>query len=159
MRIAWHGPTPTTEEGVGYAATQLLLVDDLGFEIDCFLSTAPAEVPEVLRGRPGLRLHCLAPRWEWGRWYSRTPLPAFITGQSARMLVQRELVGEIARRHARRPYHLLYQFSQIELFGVRTRLASLPAIVLHPEVHLEGELACHRREAMLSRRCEPTAFV
>ena len=156
MRIAWHGPAPTTEEGVSYVATQLLAgLHDLGFEVDCFLSTEPDQVTDVLRGRKGLRFHCVAPRWEWGKWYSRTPLPAFITGQSARALVQRELVGEIARRHAHRPYDLLYQFSQIELFGVRTRLASLPPIVLHPEVHLAGELACHRREAMLSRRCEP----
>jgi glycosyltransferase involved in cell wall biosynthesis len=49
----------------------------------------------------------------------------------------------------------MYQFSQIELFSARHLLHRLPPVVIHPEVHAAGELAWHRREASLARRCEP----
>ena len=154
MRLAWHGPTPT-DDGVGYAATLLLgALHDAGVEIDCFLSSPGDVVPDVLRKRH-IRFTCIAPRWEWDRWYSRTPLSAFVTGQAARAAVQRLLVREIARRHVDRRYDVLYQFSQIESFGTRSIRDRLPPIVLHPEVHIAGELTWHRRESAMARACEP----
>jgi glycosyltransferase involved in cell wall biosynthesis len=60
----------------------------------------------------------------------------------------------LERRHAERPYDLIYQYSQIELGALR-RLQALAPVVLHPQVHAMGELRWTRREADLARRCEP----
>jgi glycosyltransferase involved in cell wall biosynthesis len=123
-------------------------------EVDCFLTTSLADAPTSLRDDDGIRLFCRPARWRWDRWYSRTPMTTFVTRHGARGLAQRSLMGLIAEEHQRRPYDLLYQFSQIELFGVRRRRAALPPIVLHPEVHAAGELRWHRRESALAARGE-----
>ena len=48
------------------------------------------DFPEVLREDEGVRLYCCPTHWEWQRWYSRDPLSAFITGQTARGIAQRQ---------------------------------------------------------------------
>jgi glycosyltransferase involved in cell wall biosynthesis len=111
-------------------------------------------MPAIVRDDPGVGVIHRPPRWAWDRWYSRNPLSAFATGQSARAVSQLELARLLAREHARHPYDVLYQFSQIELFGIRSRRSALPPIVLHPEVHAAGELAWHRREDHLAARGE-----
>jgi glycosyltransferase involved in cell wall biosynthesis len=155
MRVAWQGPLGAEEGGVAYAGLQLVHgLRASGVKIDCY-STVPAdEVPSALREDDGIRFVCRPPRWKWDRWYSRTPMRAFITRQAARGLAQRRLMQLIAEEHARRPYDLLYQFSNIELFGVRRLQGALPPIVVHPEVHAAGELAWHRREDTLAARGE-----
>jgi glycosyltransferase involved in cell wall biosynthesis len=60
----------------------------------------------------------------------------------------------VAEEHARRPYDVLYQFSNIELFAARRLNGALPPIVVHPEVHAAGELVWHRREDTLAARAE-----
>ena len=155
MRVAWQGPLGAEEGGVAYAGLQLVQgLRDIGVEVDCYMTADVADVPAALRRTDGVRLLCRPTRWEWDRWYSRTPLSAFVTGQAARGLAQRVLSQLVADEHARRPYDVLYQFSQIELFGVRSLKRALPPIVVHPEVHAAGELAWHRREAKLAARCE-----
>lgn len=69
-------------------------------------------------------------------------------------MVQQRLVRLLAEEHARRPSDVVYQFSQIELFGIRPLLSALPPIVVHPEVHAAGELAWHSRERRLAARGE-----
>jgi glycosyltransferase involved in cell wall biosynthesis len=49
---------------------------------------------------------------------------------------------------------VIYQFSQIELFGIRPLPSALPPIVVHPEVHAAGELASHWRERLVAARGE-----
>lgn len=160
MRIAWMGPTPTLDGGAAYAATQLLLgFSEVGIDVDCFVDGTPAVIPEVLRDAPGVHFFTTRPsRWQWGRWYSRTPLAQFISGQSSRALTQLRLIKLMRAAHARRPYDFLYRFSQIEMFGVRRHLATLPPIVLHPSVHVAGELRWHRSEASLGRTCQPDSW-
>jgi glycosyltransferase involved in cell wall biosynthesis len=53
----------------------------------------------------------------------------------------------------RDPYDLIYQFSHVEVFGLRGR--DVPPLIVHPETHAAGELRWLKREHTLSRRCEP----
>jgi glycosyltransferase involved in cell wall biosynthesis len=159
MRIAWLGPAPCEETGPCYTTTQL--VPELvkaGIEVDCFIAAPASSIPPRLTGIDGLSFFCLPPRWQWNRWYSRTPLMKFVSGQAARARAHVRLAALVAERHADRPYDLLYQYSQIELFGVRRLRRRLPPIVIHPTVHIGGELRWHRREARLARSCEPRAW-
>jgi glycosyltransferase involved in cell wall biosynthesis len=158
VRIAWIGPTPTTDGGVAYVATQLIgELARAGATVDCFLGATADEIPESLREVPGLRFVLRPTAWQWGRWYNRTPLLAFASGALFRLRAQWALAQSIAERHAAAPYDVLYQFSQSELGGLRALRGVLPPIVLHPETHAAGELAWHKREAHLARRAEPVA--
>ncbi len=154
-RIAWQGPVSADGGGVSYVGLQLVQgLRRRGVAVDCYMTGNGEDFPEVLREDEGVRLHCCPTHWEWQRWYSRDPLSAFITGQTARGIVQRRVARMMAEQHAREPYDLLYQYSQIELFGIRARRKALPPIVIHPEVHAAGELAWHRRERALAARGE-----
>ena len=156
MRIAWIGPSPTCDGGATYVATQLLReLVRAGAEVDCYLGARPEELPDVLLGEDRLRFVLCPNRWRWDRWYSRTPLLAFFSGMLARLRTQHALVRCIARRHAERPYDVVYQFSQPELGGLRRHRSVLPPIVVHPATHAAGELTWFRREADLARRSEP----
>jgi glycosyltransferase involved in cell wall biosynthesis len=156
MRIAWQGALGAGDGGVNYAALQVIQgLRHKGAKLDCYVAGPVSDVPAILRGDPGIGVVNRAPRWAWDRWYSRNPLSAFVTGQSARGFAQLRLARLLAREHARRPYDVLYQFSQIELFGIRSLRSALPPIVLHPEVHAAGELTWHRRENHLAARGEP----
>jgi glycosyltransferase involved in cell wall biosynthesis len=155
VRIAWIGPTPSTEGGAPYVGTQLLReLARTGAEVDCFLGVTANEIPQVLRRQEGLRFILRPTRWRWGRWYNRTPLLAFLSGSLFRLHAQRALAHAIAEHHAQRPYDVVYQFSQSELGGLKRVRAALPPIVLHPSTHAAGQLACHKREARLARRSE-----
>jgi glycosyltransferase involved in cell wall biosynthesis len=154
MRIAWQGPFGGSG-GVSYAGLQLIRgLRDLGVEIDCYMTEPSAEAPVDVREDDRIALYSRPRRWEWNRWYSRDPLGAFLTGQASNGAAQLGLAKLIVREHARRRYDVLYRFSQIELFGVRRYVGSLPPIVVHPEVHAAGELLWHRREHALSERAE-----
>ena len=132
MRIAWIGPSPTCDGGATYVATQLLReLARAGAEVDCYLGARPEELPDVLLGEDRLRFVLCPNRWRWDRWYSRTPLLAFFSGMLARLHTQHALVRSIARRHAERPYDVVYQFSQPELGGLRRHQGVLPPIVVH----------------------------
>jgi glycosyltransferase involved in cell wall biosynthesis len=154
LRVAWQGPF-AEGGGVSYAGLQLIRgLRDLGVEVDCYMTEPPATAPAEVREDGRIGLYSRPRRWEWNRWYSRDPLSAFITGQAASGAAQLGLARLIAREHAKRPYDVLYRYSQIELFGVRSQIDSLPPIIVHPEVHAAGELTWHRRERTLSIRAE-----
>lgn len=158
MRIAWIGPTPSSEGGAPYVGTQLLReLARAGAEVDCFLDVTPDEIPLVLREQPGLRFILRPTAWRWGRWYNRTPIFALLSGSVFRLRAQWMLAHSIAQRHAERPYDVVYQFSQSELGGLKGLRDALPPIVVHPSTHAAGELAWFKREAALGRRCEPLA--
>lgn len=153
-RIAWQGPV-SGDGGVAYVGLQLVQgLRRRGVAVDCYMTGDSEDVPEALREDNGVRLYCCPTYWEWQRWYSRNPLSAFITGQTARGIAQHRLARTMAEQHGRQPYDLLYQYSQIELFGIRGLRKALPPIVVHPEVHAAGELAWHRRERALAARSE-----
>jgi glycosyltransferase involved in cell wall biosynthesis len=156
LRVAWIGPMPADHSSVAYAETLLLKeVVHGGLEVDCYLAGEPDALPGSLAAREGLRFFYEPINWNWGRWYSRTPLSSFLTGQAARARAQRRLGPLLLRNHLARPYDLLLQFSQIELFFPRSLLSRLPPLVLYPSVHAAGELTRHRIESGLARRCEP----
>lgn len=156
MRIAWLGPAPTEYAGVPYVAYQMLReLARAGVSVDCFLVASQDELPPALVAEPGIRFFPEESRWEYGRWYSRRPMFRFFSGNLAQAWTQLRLTGRVAARHKEEPYDLVYQLSQPELLSLRWRRRSLPPIVVHPETHAGGELAWHRREAPLAKRCEP----
>jgi glycosyltransferase involved in cell wall biosynthesis len=122
--------------------------------VDYYMTGKSAAIPASLREDEAMRVYHQPMHWDWQRWYSRNPLSAFITGQAARGAAQLSLARMMAERHAREPYDLVYQFSQIELFGLRGQRGVLPPIVVHPGVHAAGELTWHRREDSLAARGE-----
>lgn len=155
MRIAWIGAGPTAGGGVGGVARILIRhLVDRSHQIDCYLAGDAVEVPELRENRR-LRVFTASSWWDWGRWYSRTQFRAFVTGLAARGIAQRNLTTRLLAEHRRRPYDVVYQFSNIEMFGLQRHLAELPPIVVHPETHIAGELRCYKEEARLRRQCEP----
>ena len=158
LRVAWIGPCPGETGGAPNVGTQLL--EELaraGVEVDCYVPAALEDLPHRLRAERGLRFICEPQSWEWNRWYSRIPLLAFFSGNASRLSAQRRLVLQMVQRHRQRRYDVVYQFSQTELPSLRRHARSLPPVVVHPSTHAAGELKWHRREAYLSRRCEPFA--
>jgi glycosyltransferase involved in cell wall biosynthesis len=156
MRIAWLGPTPNDDGGAPYVGMQLLReLARAGAEIDCFLDVGPDQIPAPLLGIEGLRFVLRPTSWKWGSWYNRAPLMAFVSGKLFRLRAQFALAQAVARRHAREPYDVVYQFSQCELGGLRSLRGSLPPIVVHPSTHAAGELRWYKREARLARGIEP----
>lgn len=156
MRVAWIGPTPTRMGGVSFAGGQLVRsLSRRGMELDCHVVRFPGELEPDVAPEPGLSFVEEAASWDWDAWYARHPLSRFVLGQAARARAQATLVTRLLKAHRERPYDLVYQFSQLELFALRRHAASLPPIVVHPEVHAAGELRWHRREKALSRRAEP----
>jgi glycosyltransferase involved in cell wall biosynthesis len=155
MRIAWLGAGPTGGGGVGGVARLILSeLVDRGHEIDCYLVGDPRNLPE-LPETPRLQVTVAGLWWQWDRWYSRTPKRAFVSGLAARALAQRQLSTRLLAQHRWRPYDLIYQFSNIEMFGIQRHLDELPPIVVHPETHIAGELYWYRAESALRHRCEP----
>lgn len=157
MKIAWIGATPSPS-WPGVAGAAWLIVQrlaNLGCALDLYLDTEPADIDPALRGLPGLRLVHANPHWQWSRWYSRTDLTATASGLAARSIARRRLASSLVAQHSLHPYDVVYQFSTIESFGLRASVTRLPPIVLHPSVHIAGELRAWRSEAALVRACEP----
>lgn len=155
-RIAWIGPTPTAGGGATSVGSQLLLeLARRGIEVDCFIAGAAADVDPALDDVEYLRFFYVPKRWSWGRWYSQTPLVAFLSGHLAQARAQYALAKLIATRHRADPYDVVYQFSQSEHGPLRRHRHRLPPIVIHPSTHAAGELRWVRREADLARKTEP----
>lgn len=156
LRLAWIGPAP--RPGGGAAGCAWLVVQGLanrGCEVDCFLTDDPDDLPPALFKFKGVRVVNVDTGWRYDRWYSRGPMTKVLTGFAARAWGRRRLGSLIIQQHGIRPYDVLYQFSTIELFGLRSRLSKLPPLVLHPSTHAAGELRGMRAERHLSARCEP----
>lgn len=173
LRIAWLGPTPGGTSGVrGVAAELLFGLSRAGHEIDCFFPAAEGQANVLVAGDEqiafgegnlafgeNVRLVWGTSTWQWGRWYSRGKLSAFVSGMVARALASLRLRREISRRHAERPYDLVYQFSNIETPGLPSRLARTVPLVIHPETHIAGELRWMWAERRLALRCQPAPTV
>jgi glycosyltransferase involved in cell wall biosynthesis len=158
LRIAWLGAGPSAREsgGVpGVAADLLHGLAGLGHRIDCFLPGTERALPARLESEERLTFIWGTSGWRWGRWYSRTKLGAFASGLLSRGLASLRLRREIARRHRREPYDVIYQFSNIETLAAPARLARRVPLVLHPESHSAGELRFLIAERRLSLRCQP----
>jgi len=173
LRIAWLGPTPGGTSGVrGVAAELLLGLSRAGHEIDCFFPAAEGQANVLVAGDERIafgegnlafgervRFHWGTSTWQWGRWYSRGKLSAFVSGMVARAVASLRLRREISRRHAECPYDLVYQFSNIETPGLPSRLARSVPLVIHPETHIAGELRWMWAERRLALRAQPATSV
>jgi glycosyltransferase involved in cell wall biosynthesis len=156
LRIAWLGAAPGEGGGVPGVATELLHgLTALGHRIDCFIPAAAYQPPAELAGNERLTFVGGTGDWKWDRWYSRTRIGAFASGLVARGLASLRLRREIAARHARAPYDVLYQFSSIESLAVPPRVARKVPLVIHPETHVAGELRWMIAERRLALRCQP----
>lgn len=141
-----------------YVATVLLeQLVRAGAEVDCFVAARREDLPPRLLDQDGLRVFATSYGERLDRWYERVPLATLLAVQTARAAAQAALARDVARRHRERPYDVLYQFSQLELLGLRPLRHRLPPIVLHPEVHAAGELRWHRAERSLARYAEGRA--
>lgn len=158
VRVAWLGPAPSEVGGVPSMARQMILgLVDGGAELEFFLDTPRTDFLERLSVRPNVRIHAFSSRWSWNRWYSASPPTALVSAMAARVHVGACLAQRLADRHAARPFDVVYRLSQIELLALRRLRHVLPPIVLHPEVHAQGEMRHHWRERSLALRCESRA--
>jgi glycosyltransferase involved in cell wall biosynthesis len=158
LRIAWLGAMPSSREsgGVPGVASELLLgLTALGHRIDCFSPAAEQQLPPRLSDVESLTFTWGTSGWRWGRWYSRTKIAAFASGLLFRGLGSLRLRRELARRHRREPYDVIYQFSNIESLSVPASVTRDAPLVIHPETHAAGELRYLISERHLSSRCEP----
>ena len=82
-------------------------------------------------------------------------IAAFATGMLSRSVASLRLRREIARRHRREPYDLVYQFSTIETPALPSGIRRSVPLVIHPETHSAGELRLLIAERRLSLHCQP----
>lgn len=156
LHIAWLGPVPAQKGGVPEVATQLLAgLGDLGHRVDCFMPAGVSDIPETLEKHSNLTFIWSRLGWRWNRWYSRDPLAAFATGLASRGRAFMRLRRTIAHRHARDPFDVIYQFSNIETVAVSKAMAKAVPLVIHPQTHSAGELRWLLAERGLARRCQP----
>ena len=93
-------------------------------------------------------------RFGFERWYSRHRLTKMASHQLSTALARRRLAATLLARHRAVPYDVVYQFSNLESFGVPSRRGSLPPVVVHPSVHAAGELRWLRNERVLAAGLE-----
>lgn len=158
MRIAWFGPAKDDGGVPGMGALLLEGILDQGVSVDLFMTDRMDELAPRIRDRPNLRLVRTDTKWEWGRWYSRKPYRAFISGTIARTRAYGRLCDMLIERNAREPYDCIFQLSQTELFKLGRRTELLPPIIVYPCVHAAGELRWHRRESAYALQCERAAL-
>jgi glycosyltransferase involved in cell wall biosynthesis len=156
LRIAWLGGGPLETGGAPGVVTELL--DGLarrGHRIDCFFPGAGRKLPARLAAHDNLTFIWGTSDWRWNRWYSRTKIAAFASGLLSRAVGQLRLRREIARRHRREPYDLIYQNQTIESLGVPASVTRTVPLVIRPDSHQAGELRWLLAERRLAFRCQP----
>lgn len=156
LRLAWIGAEP--QRGGGVSGCAWLLLDGLsrrGCDIDCYASGPPEGLCKSLSSFPGVRLVNVDTGWRYDRWYSNHNVSKLLTGLGSRAWGRRRLIGLLLEQHARDPYDAVYQFSTIEVFGMRDHMNELPPLIVHPETHMAGELRWVQRERHLAALCEP----
>jgi glycosyltransferase involved in cell wall biosynthesis len=154
VRIAWFGEA---KDGGGVPGMGALLLEgllDLGVDVDFYTTDTTDDLPVGVRNRSNIRLVRTDRRWEWGRWYSRKPYRAFISGTIARIRAYERLTKMLIERNARHRYDCIFQLSQTELFKLGKVFRDLPPIIVYPCVHAAGELTWHRRESRYALESE-----
>ncbi len=156
FRIAYVGPVPNPQVG-GAPGVAGLLFSELvarGATIDCFLPiSVESDAADVVEQIPGVTVHRIDSKFAFGKWYSSHPLTKMISAQAATARGRARAAKLLRTRHRERPFDVLYQFSTVELFGLRDD-GTLPPIVTHPSVHAAGELRWLKSERDLARRCQ-----
>jgi glycosyltransferase involved in cell wall biosynthesis/GT2 family glycosyltransferase len=156
LRIAWIGAEP--QRGSGAAGCAWLIMEGLihrNCEIDWYASGPQDELSERVAELRGVRLVNYDTGWRYDRIYSNHRSSKLLTGMASRAWGRRQLASLLMQQHRQRPYDVIYQFSTIEVFGLRRYLSQLPPLVIHPGTHIAGELRWLRQERHLVARCEP----
>ncbi len=161
LHIAWLGPVPGGDASArGVAAELLQGLAELGHRIDCFFPAAETQRHARPAGDPSRAFEdggnvtfvWGTSTWRWDRWYSRAKVTAFATGLLARGLASVRLRREIARRHRREPYDVIFQTSSIEPLAVPASVARTVPLVIRPDTHIAGELRWFMAERRLGLR-------
>lgn len=158
LHIAWLGASPRSKEtgGVPGVATDLIFgLAELGHRVDCMIAGRPAELPARVKEHPNVRFVWSGTSWRWGGWYNRTRIAVFVTGLIARGSASLRLRREVARRHREDPFDVVYQFNNIETLSLPGSVRRAVPLVIHPEVHMRGELRALVREWRLALRSQP----
>ncbi|HEX4466237.1 MAG TPA: glycosyltransferase family 4 protein [Solirubrobacteraceae bacterium] len=157
LHIAWVGFPPSEEVGgVPGIATDLLHgLAALGHRIDCYFPGQPSELPRRLAGLDSLTVLWAGGSWQWGRWYSRTRITAFVSALVANGLDSFRHRGELQRRHRAEPYDFLYQFSNVENLAIPRDVARSVPLVAHPGQSSADALRFLLRERRLYLRSRP----
>jgi glycosyltransferase involved in cell wall biosynthesis/GT2 family glycosyltransferase len=159
LRIAYVGPIPNPRAGGAPGVAGLLLesLAQRGASIDCYVATS-RETGDAgaLQSIEGIEFVTSFSRFGFERWYSHQRFAKMVGHQAATALARRRLASTLAARHRAVPYDVLYQFSNLESFGVPARSADRPPLVVHPSVHAAGELRWMRNERVLAAGLEGT---
>lgn len=140
---------------VALLAAQLLAgLLESGAEVDLYQPAAAEQVPAELRAMPGLRVIEAAVPLRWERWRERHHALALLVSFAARGRTQMRLAARLLLNHRRRPYDVIFQFSQTELLLLGLLAPWLPPIVVQPSTTAAGELRWHVREGAYARRSE-----
>lgn len=158
MRIAWFGPAKDDGGVPGMGALLLEGILDQGVDVDLYTTDTMTDLARSVRDRPNLRLIRTDMNWQWGRWYSRKPYRAFVSGTIARTKAYGRLCDLLIEHNSRQRYDCIFQLSQTELFKLGRMSAQLPPIIVYPCVHSAGELRWHRRESAYALQSEGTAL-
>lgn len=154
QRMAWIG-SPSL---VGVGGMCRLFLQELaksGISVDVYSQNDPNELPKLLGPETNtMRFFTFDHAWNWNSWYGRNAKLAFVMSFVKRLRSYRELVNCLIAEHRRKPYDVVVQFSQGELFALGKHAGEIP-IVLYPCVHAAGERYWCRKEEDIARRCEP----
>ena len=151
FRIALIGGDPERGGGVGGCAWMVVeQLTRLGCEVDCYTVLDLTATTSGVETIPGVRVIGLDTGWRCDRWYSNTNITKVFTGLAARASGRQRLATLLLEQHRVQPYDVIYQFSTIEVFGLRRHLGRLPPLVMHPSTHMAGEQAEVRRERVLA---------
>lgn len=157
LRIAYVGPvpSPSADGAPGVAGLLLAELARRGASIECFVAAsretaAAAELASI----EGIELVIEPSSFAFERWYSRQRLTKMASHQLSAALARRRLAATLAARHHAVPFDVIYQFSNIESFGVPARRRGRAPLVIHPSVHAAGELRWMRNERVLAAGLE-----
>lgn len=155
LKIAWIG-SPSEGGGVGGFCLQLLqALNSSPVDLTVFSICEPEAFEFLFRNDRSIPRHFPIPlNWSWERWYSRNHLSVFLSSFWARRRAYSQLVKALVVEHSQRPFDVVLQFSQSEIFEAENLLESLPPFIIFPCVHAAGELQWHRSESDLALRSE-----
>ncbi|HTY95988.1 MAG TPA: glycosyltransferase family 4 protein [Solirubrobacteraceae bacterium] len=157
LHIAWlgAGPRPKETGGVPGVATDLLQgLATQGHRVEALFGGWEHELPAPVADQENLTFFWSGTNWRWGAWYNRNRISMFVSGLVARGLASLRLRREVARRHRADPFDVVYQFGFIETLALPASVRREVPLVIHPEVHMTGELRSMIAERELALRSD-----
>ena len=154
LKIAWCGPLFDGQGGVAGMAKEV--VTDLvkqGHMVHCYSTGNKNDLSYFLVNYVNFSVYRPGSNWTAGKWYSKGPLFSFLSGQLDRAINMRKLSKLLYSNHKKEKYDVIYQFSNIETFGLKEKKHDLPPIIVHPETHMASEYRFFKQELKLFLKC------